>query len=92
MRAMARLSWRASRQHYTAEVLDWRTAAVGIVVLSAVACGGTQTTAAPDFAGKVVTGVRTVTYAVRRLKRGTYLFHCDIHPNLMNGTRVIGGG
>jgi plastocyanin len=43
------------------------------------------------FKGDVVTGVEDVTYRVPALKAGTYLFHCDIHPNVMNGTLVVGG-
>jgi plastocyanin len=42
------------------------------------------------FKGKVVTGVEDVTYHVPALKAGTYLFHCDIHPQLMNGTLIVG--
>ena len=42
------------------------------------------------FKGAVIKGVRTVTYQVKGLKAGTYVFHCVIHPNEMNGTLDVG--
>jgi plastocyanin len=38
------------------------------------------------FQGDIVPGPNNIVYAVRNLKAGTYHFHCQIHPNLMNGT------
>ena len=34
-------------------------------------------------------GPKAMVYAVPNLKAGTYHFHCEIHPNLMNGTFVV---
>jgi LPXTG-motif cell wall-anchored protein len=42
------------------------------------------------FEGDIVPGPRTVTYSVPALKPGTFHFHCEVHPNLMNGTFVVG--
>jgi LPXTG-motif cell wall-anchored protein len=41
------------------------------------------------FAGDIVPGPKTVTYSVQALKPGTFHFHCQIHPNLMNGTFIV---
>ena len=41
------------------------------------------------FQGDIVPGPKNLVYAVRALKPGTYHFHCEIHPNLMNGTFVV---
>lgn len=37
------------------------------------------------FVGDIITGPKTVTYEVPALKKGSYHFHCDVHPD-MNGT------
>jgi plastocyanin len=42
------------------------------------------------FKGEIVTGPRTVAYRVRALPKGTYFFHCDVHPPQMQGTFVVG--
>jgi len=41
------------------------------------------------FQGDIVPGPKSVTYSVPALKAGTFHFHCQIHPNLMNGTFVV---
>jgi plastocyanin len=41
------------------------------------------------FQGDIVPGPKNLVYAVHALKAGTYHFHCEIHPNLMNGTFVV---
>lgn len=41
------------------------------------------------FQGDIVPGPRNTVYAVPNLKAGTYHFHCEIHPNLMNGTFIV---
>src|SRR5581483_3179027 len=41
------------------------------------------------FAGDIVAGPKSTVYAVPNMKAGTYHFHCEIHPNLMNGTFVV---
>ena len=41
------------------------------------------------FQGDIVPGPKAMVYAVPNLKAGTYHFHCEIHPNLMNGTFVV---
>jgi plastocyanin len=49
----------------------------------------------PLFAGDLVTGVRTVNYAVDALQAGTYYFHCIVHPNMtgeMQAAQAPGGG
>ena len=35
------------------------------------------------------TGPGTVTYHVGALKAGTFHFHCEVHPDLMQGTFVV---
>ncbi len=42
------------------------------------------------FRGTIVTGPTTTTYDVPALPPGTYHFQCDVHPQQMNGTIVIG--
>ena len=42
------------------------------------------------FRGTVITGPASIPYAVPPLKAGHYYFHCDIHPQQMNGTLVVG--
>jgi plastocyanin len=42
------------------------------------------------FRGAVVTGPASIPYAVPPLKAGTYYFHCDVHPTVMNGTLLVG--
>ena len=41
------------------------------------------------FQGDIVMGPKSITYSVPALKPGTWHFHCEIHPNLMNGTFVV---
>ncbi|MGH9009545.1 MAG: cupredoxin domain-containing protein, partial [Acidimicrobiia bacterium] len=41
------------------------------------------------FQGDIVPGPKNTVYAVPNLKAGTYHFHCEIHPNLMNGTFMV---
>jgi plastocyanin len=41
------------------------------------------------FQGDIVAGPKAITYSVPALKAGTWHFHCEIHPNLMNGTFVV---
>ena len=41
------------------------------------------------FAGDIVAGPKSTVYAVPNMKAGTYHFHCEIHPNLMNGTFIV---
>ena len=43
------------------------------------------------FQGDIVPGPKSTVYAVPNLKAGTYHFHCEIHPNLMNGTFNVAG-
>lgn len=44
------------------------------------------------FEGDIVQGPKSLTYNVPALKAGTYHFHCEVHPNLMNGAFVVGTG
>jgi plastocyanin len=44
------------------------------------------------FQGDIVAGPKSLTYNVPALKAGTYHFHCEVHPNLMNGVFVVGTG
>ncbi len=41
------------------------------------------------FEGKVVTGPADVTYRVKALDPGTYVFYCKVHPTAMNGTFIV---
>lgn len=41
------------------------------------------------FQGDILPGPKNTVYAVPNLKAGTYHFHCEIHPNLMNGTFIV---
>jgi plastocyanin len=43
------------------------------------------------FRGPTITGPASIPYAVPPLKPGHYYFHCDVHPQQMNGTVVVGG-
>jgi plastocyanin len=43
------------------------------------------------FRGPTITGPASIPYAVPALKPGHYYFHCDVHPQQMNGTVVVGG-
>jgi LPXTG-motif cell wall-anchored protein len=49
---------------------------------------------APDalFQGDILPGPKSSLYGGPKLKPGTYHFHCDVHPNLMNGTFVVADG
>ncbi|HEY4410541.1 MAG TPA: cupredoxin domain-containing protein [Acidimicrobiia bacterium] len=42
------------------------------------------------FQGDIVMGPKSIRYSVPALKPGTWHFHCEIHPNLMNGTFIVG--
>jgi LPXTG-motif cell wall-anchored protein len=42
------------------------------------------------FEGDIVQGPKSLTYNVPALKPGTYHFHCEVHPNLMNGAFIVG--
>jgi plastocyanin len=50
----------------------------------------------PLFAGEIVTGVRTVNYAVGALPAGDYFFHCIVHANMTGEMQAVqappGGG
>jgi plastocyanin len=39
----------------------------------------------PIFTGDIITGPDSITYDVPALDKGSYYFHCDVHPN-MSGT------
>ena len=41
------------------------------------------------FEGKVLTGT-DITYKVKAIPSGTYIFYCKIHPAQMNGPFVVG--
>ena len=41
------------------------------------------------FQGDIVPGPKSITYSVPALKPGTYHFHCQVHPNLMNGAFIV---
>lgn len=41
------------------------------------------------FRGDIVKGPQTVQYAVPALDPGTYVFHCEVHPDKMLGTFVV---
>lgn len=41
------------------------------------------------FTGETFNGDKTVTYDVPALPAGDYHFHCDAHPDLMEGTFVV---
>ena len=41
------------------------------------------------FQGDIIMGPKTTTYSVPALKPGTWHFHCEVHPNLMNGTFIV---
>jgi plastocyanin len=41
------------------------------------------------FTGDAVTGVASATYDIPPMKPGTYYFHCDYHPESMNGTVTV---
>jgi plastocyanin len=42
------------------------------------------------FQGDIVPGPKGLTYNVPALKAGTFHFHCQVHPNLMNGVFIVG--
>ena len=41
------------------------------------------------FQGQIVIGPTTVRYHVGALPAGTYYFHCDVHPTVMQGSFVV---
>ena len=41
------------------------------------------------FEGDIIAGPKSTVYAVPNMKAGTYHFHCEVHPNLMNGTFIV---
>ncbi len=41
------------------------------------------------FYGEVFSGPKTVTYTVRGVAPGTYLFWCSVHPSQMQGTFLV---
>lgn len=41
------------------------------------------------FRGELVTGPKTVDYAIPALAAGEYYFQCDVHPGLMHGTVAV---
>jgi plastocyanin len=43
------------------------------------------------FKGDLVTGPALRTYDVPALPAGRYFFHCDVHPDQMQGTLIVGG-
>ncbi len=53
----------------------------------------TKDTAAKQiFKGNIITGPSSATYDVPALAAGTYFFRCDVHPTIMTGKLVAGGG
>jgi plastocyanin len=40
------------------------------------------------FTGDVVPGGQSITYEIPALKKGTYYFHCDIHPGMSGDVKV----
>jgi plastocyanin len=40
------------------------------------------------FTGDVVPGGQSTTYDIPPLKKGTYYFHCDIHPGMSGDVKV----
>ena len=45
------------------------------------------------YRGEIVQGPATATYSVPALKEpGTFYFHCEVHPDRMNGTFVVAAG
>lgn len=47
---------------------------------------GPDASAPSLFDGEVITGPRTIPYAIAPLAPGEYFFHCKIHPTTMTGT------
>ncbi len=43
----------------------------------------------PIARADVFTGPKTITLNVPALAPGTYAFHCEVHPSVMNGTYVV---
>lgn len=43
----------------------------------------------PLFRGELFEGPKTVSYQVAALDAGTYVFHCETHPDAMRGTFVV---
>ena len=41
------------------------------------------------FKGTIISGPKKIRYNVKPLPAGMYYFHCDVHPNQMNGTFVV---
>ena len=49
----------------------------------------TSTDGSTLFKGTIVTGITTSTYNVQALQPGTYHFHCEVHPDTMQGTFIV---
>ena len=41
------------------------------------------------FNGSITTGSKAIDYHVSTLAPGTYRFHCDVHPDSMQGTFIV---
>jgi LPXTG-motif cell wall-anchored protein len=41
------------------------------------------------FSGDIIPGPKNTVYAVPNMRAGTYHFHCEVHPNLMQGTFIV---
>jgi plastocyanin len=50
---------------------------------------GSNTTGANVFREQIFRGPRIVKVQVPALKAGDYLFHCDVHPRLMQGQLIV---
>ena len=50
---------------------------------------GSNAEGANVFRGQVITGPKVVEEPVPALKAGTYFFHCDVHPQAMQGKLVV---
>jgi plastocyanin len=46
-------------------------------------------TSKPLFRGDFVSGGSSADYRLPKLKKGTYYFHCDVHPTTMKGDVVV---
>lgn len=48
-----------------------------------------HSTPEPLFRGELFQGPKTMSYQVTALGAGTYVFHCETHPDAMRGTFVV---